>query len=148
MLFRSEGILAYSINIENVYKPKDFPVKILARESDSLRRPFSPSYEDIDRFLEATLNPGQFVDTGDYLIESLSYDGNKDEVLVSFGEARVERFRTISIATQAEAEAKAKAEAEARAKGIKKSITCSKGKKVKVISGKKPKCPKGYKKAA
>jgi hypothetical protein len=47
---------------------------------------------------------------------------------------------------KAEAEAKAKAEAEAKAKAPKRSsITCTKGKSTLKVSGKKPKCPAGYK---
>ena len=48
-----------------------------------------------------------------------------------------------------EAEAKAKAEAEAKAKAEatnEKTITCTKGKLTKKVSGVNPKCPAGYKK--
>jgi translation initiation factor IF-2 len=49
---------------------------------------------------------------------------------------------------KAEAEAKAKAEAEAKAKAEaeakKVTITCTKGKLSKKVSGTNPKCPKGF----
>ena len=155
-LGKNEGVLVYSININNVYKPKDFPITILSRESDSVKRPYSPSFQDIDRFLEATLNPGQYIDTGEFLIQSLSYDGDEDEIEISIGEDRVKRLKAIAdklieaeAKAKAEAEAKAKAEAEAKAKAEatkKKTIKCTNGKKTKKVKGANPQCPKGYKK--
>jgi hypothetical protein len=64
-------------------------------------------------------------------------------------EAEAEAEAKAKAEAEAEAEAKAKAEAEAKAKteGVKKrTITCTKGKVTKKVTGMNPKCPIGYKK--
>lgn len=59
-------------------------------------------------------------------------------------EERAVRLEALAKA-KAEAEALAKAKAEAELNQKKKSITCLKGKTKRVITGKNPKCPAGYK---
>jgi len=117
----NEGILVYRIDIRNAYHPTLQPLKIIARESDRLKRAFSPDFMDIDRYLEATLNPSQYVNSDGFTIESVSSINGVDSIEVFSGNKALNRVATLNeqklaAEAKAEAEAKAKAEAEAKAK--------------------------------
>jgi M6 family metalloprotease-like protein len=110
----NEGILVYRIDIRNTYHPTLQPLKIIARESDRLKRAFSPDFMDIDRYLEATLNPSQYVISDGFMIESLSSINGVDSIEVFLGNAAVNRV-TFLEEQKAAAEQKAKQEVEAKA---------------------------------
>jgi hypothetical protein len=93
-------------------------------------------------------SPNKFLD----LIKSAEtfVEEHKKTQLVKAEEARLaEEVRAKQEAeAKAAAEVKAKQEAEAMAAALKKTtIACSKGKLVKKVTGVKPVCPKGFKKA-
>jgi hypothetical protein len=110
----NEGILVYRIDIRNQYHPTLQPLKIIAKESDRLKRAFSPDFMDIDRYLEATLNPSQYVISDGFMIESLSSINGIDSIEVLLGNAAVNRIAFLEDQKLA-AELKAKQEVEAKA---------------------------------
>jgi M6 family metalloprotease-like protein len=122
----NEGVLVYRIDIRNQYHPTLQPLKIVSRESDLSKRPFSQDFLDIDRYLQATLNPSQYVSSDGFLIESLSNFNSVDSIEVFYGKEAIDRIALIKSAEElkakqeadakAEAEAKVKAEAEAKVK--------------------------------
>jgi hypothetical protein len=115
----NEGVLVYRIDIRNTYHPTLQPLKIIARESDRLKRAFSPDFTDMDRYLEATLNPLQYVISDSFMIENLSSINGVDSIEVFSGKEALNRVATLNeqkLAAEAKAAAELKAKQEAEAK--------------------------------
>jgi hypothetical protein len=100
----------------------------------------------MDRYLEATLNPSQYVLSDNFMIESLSSINGMDSIEVFSGKEVLNRVAILNeqkLAGEAKAAAELKTMADATKK---KTINCVKGKLTKKVTSVKPKCPAGYKK--
>lgn len=106
------------------------PVTIIPRPTRLTMAPLSPNLPDWERFKEAPLIPGSYVEYGDFLIVNEAKQKTGSTLSVYIGEAKTKVLDELLGAN----------------KGALKTITCKKAKAIKTVSGNKPRCPAGYKK--
>jgi hypothetical protein len=149
---RENGVLDYGVTKSGllVYKidftKNQFEVPItLVPSAEAMSAKISEQIKDWQRFKSATLGAFETVDSGSWRIGSAST--TTYSVLLSKNPSSVFMADVLALKDKAQAEAQAKAQAEAQAKALaskKITIKCVKGKKVRIVSGLKPKCPIGF----
>ncbi len=147
----NEGLLVYVIDMK--VASSEGPISIYPSEQDLVVNP----RDDVHRYSRAPLSSGQSVKVGDLVIlaEEVSKDRATFRVLTKTEyqanqETKAKAAEQFKAKQEADAkvaaEMKTKQEAEAKAAMTKKAtITCIKGKSIKVVTAVKPVCPKRYK---
>ena len=115
-----------SRNIGSKYQTEDFEVLITNKKNDAITLNFIPS------------KLANSVEAKSLIQKSIA----NRETLIAEAKAKADA----EAKAKADAEAKAKADAEAKAVSKKSTITCTKGKTTKKITGVNPRCPLGFRK--
>jgi M6 family metalloprotease-like protein len=147
----NEGLLVYVIDMK--VASSEGPISIYPSEQDLVVNP----RDDVHRYSRAPLSSGQSVKVGDLVILAeevskeratfrvltmMEYQANQETKAKAAEQFKAKQEADAKVA----AEMKTKQEAEAKAAMTKKAtITCIKGKSIKVVTTVKPVCPKGYK---
>jgi M6 family metalloprotease-like protein len=89
----NEGLLAYELDL-SIQSLKG-PVRIIPKNTPTTLSAISPDLSDIDRFLDATAQTGEYIRYKDILIENKLGDATGENVQVFKGEDAVKRQREL-----------------------------------------------------
>jgi hypothetical protein len=89
----NEGLLAYEIDL--LVPTLQGPVRIVPKNSPVTLAPLSPDLNDVDRFLDATAQTGQYIRYKDILIENKLGNQDGESIQIYKGNDAVKRQREL-----------------------------------------------------
>jgi M6 family metalloprotease-like protein len=89
----NDGLLAYEIDLS--VPTLEGPIKIIPKNSAAALAPLSPDINDVDRYLDATAQTGEYIRYKDILIENLRGNQEGEVIRIYKGEAASTRQREL-----------------------------------------------------
>jgi M6 family metalloprotease-like protein len=88
-----EGLLAYEIDLS--VRSLEGPIKIIPKNSETALAPLSPDLQDVNRYLDAAAQTGEYIRYKDILIENKLGNQDGEDIQIYKGDAGAQRQREL-----------------------------------------------------